>query len=430
MAGIYVHIPFCKSRCAYCDFYSTTRAELVEAYVVALCNEIALRRNEQLSEGVASEVAIQTVYFGGGTPSTLKRSQLSIILNCIYENYHVEPDAEVTLEMNPGDLDSLLSPSFFEGKTVSSNQASEEIGLRHVNRVSLGIQTFDDELLKLIRRRHDSSTALRTVEQLQAAGVDNISIDLIYGLPGQTIEQWQHDLKVAFSLGIQHLSAYALSYEPGTLLSRWRDEKRVHEADEELSVAMYSELCCRAREEGFEHYEISNFALPGYHSRHNSSYWQGTPYLGFGPSAHSYDGLRTRRANNPSLNEYIQYYSPLMHPSANATLANAPKGSTFNSQPLRNSPFNLESLTDSELFDEAVMCGLRTSQGIDLAMIEYRFGHDRLNSLLQAAGPHLAASRLILDRASSVQLSSSATHLRLAESAIMISDDIMSDLMS
>lgn len=425
MAGIYVHIPFCKSRCAYCDFYSTTRAEMVDAYVVALCNDIALRRNEQLSEGVASEVAIQTVYFGGGTPSTLKRSQLSTILNCIYENYHVEPDAEVTLEMNPGEFGSTSFPSLIEEATDSSSNASEEIGLRHVNRVSLGIQTFDDELLRLIRRRHDSGTALGTVLQLQAAGVDNISIDLIYGLPGQTLEQWQHDLKVAFSLGIQHLSAYALSYEPGTLISRWRDEGRVHEVDEELSVAMYSELCRRAREEGFEHYEISNFALPGYRSRHNSSYWQGTPYLGFGPSAHSYDGLRTRRANNPALDKYIQYYSSIIGPAANNLQSSKPS-----SQPFRNAPFALECLTDAELFDEAVMCGLRTSQGIDLTMLGHRFGRDRLNALLQAAGPHLDAGRLILDYASPSAPSPFATHLRLAESAIMISDDIMSDLMS
>lgn len=424
MAGIYVHIPFCKSRCAYCDFYSTTREELVEAYVVALCNEIALRRDEQLSEGIASEVTIQTVYFGGGTPSTLTCSQLSTILDCICNNYLVAPDAEVTLEMNPDDVaewttDNGLLCARPEGTPDTSRMENR------VNRVSLGIQTFQDDILRNIRRRHDSTTAIQAVKALQAAGIHNISIDLIYGLPGQTLELWRHDLHVAFTLGIQHISAYALSYEPGTLLSRWRDEGRVREADEGLSVAMYAELCRKASTEGFEHYEISNFALPDRCSRHNSSYWQGKPYLGFGPSAHSYDGLRTRRANNPELNKYIRYYSTSIN-----SLQDDPESLSLNPETQKRVPFSEETLTDNELFDEAVMCGLRTSRGIDLDILGRRFGRDRLDYLMRMAEPHLAANRLILERVPAVPSSSPGTHLRLAESAIMISDDIMSDLMS
>ena len=404
--GIYVHVPFCRSRCVYCDFFSTTREEMAATYVDALCREVIARRHE------LSHARVRTIYFGGGTPSLLSPTLLRQILNTIHQYYDVEADAEVTLEMNPDDWPLSNSPHRGED-SITSEDKNESIGFAalpttggaergSVNRVSLGIQSFDDALLRLVRRRHDSATAIRAIKALQAAGVDNISIDLIYGLPGQTMTQWARDLDTAFSLNIQHLSAYALSYEPGTLLTRWRDEGRIQEVSEELSVKMYERLCQRAREAGFEHYEISNFALPGRHSRHNSSYWQGLPYLGFGPGAHSYDGLRTRRANRPSLDDYLR--GPI--------------------------PYDLEVLTDDELYDEAIMCGLRTSRGIALHDIEHRFGPDRLLDLIHMAEPHLSAGRLILDHASLSASSSSASHLRLAESAIMISDDIMSDLMS
>ncbi len=404
--GIYVHVPFCRSRCVYCDFFSTTREEMAATYVDALCREVIARRHE------LSHARVRTIYFGGGTPSLLSPTLLRQILNTIHQYYDVEADAEVTLEMNPDDWPLSNFPHRGEA-SITSEDKNESIGLAalpttdgaergSVNRVSLGIQSFDDALLRLVRRRHDSATAIRAIKALQAVGVDNISIDLIYGLPGQTMTQWERDLDIAFSLDIQHLSAYALSYEPGTLLTRWRDEGRIQEVSEELSVKMYERLCQRAREAGFEHYEISNFALPGRHSRHNSSYWQGLPYLGFGPGAHSYDGLRTRRANRPSLDDYLR--GPI--------------------------PYDLEVLTDDELYDEAIMCGLRTSRGIALHDIEHRFGPDRLLDLMHMAEPHLSAGRLILDHASPSASSSSATHLRLAESAIMISDDIMSDLMS
>ncbi|MBP5770443.1 MAG: radical SAM family heme chaperone HemW [Bacteroidaceae bacterium] len=363
MAGIYVHIPFCRSRCAYCDFFSTTREGELPHYVEILCREMKERRDE------FADTRVRTIYIGGGTPSLLSATQLQRILDCISANYAVEEEAEVTVEMNPDDR-----------------------FLPHVNRISLGIQTFDDDLLRLIRRRHDSQTAVCAVKRLQEAGIRNISIDLIYGLPGQTMAQWEHDLDTAFSLGIQHLSAYALSYETGTLLTRWRDEGRVAETDEEISVAMYQRLCQRAREAGFEHYELSNFALPGFHSRHNSSYWTGEPYLGFGPGAHSYDGQRTRRVNEADLDAY------------------------FNN-PLKGS---FERLSTTELYDEAVMCGLRTRRGIDIKQLAVRFGDTQRAYLLHMAEPHLRTGRLVL----------TDNRLRLTEQAIMISDDIMSDLMA
>ncbi len=366
MAGLYIHIPFCRSRCAYCDFYSTTREAEMATYVEALCQEIAARRQE------IPHTRVRTIYIGGGTPSLLPTPLLRRILDCVWQHYEVEAEAEVTMEMNPDD--------------------SVEIAqLREVNRVSLGIQTFNDDLLRLIHRRHDSATAIRAVHTLQEAGISNISIDLIYGLPGQTMALWENDLDIAFSLGVQHLSAYALSYEQGTELTRWRNEGRVHEVPEELSVAMYERLCQRAREAGFEHYEISNFALPGFHSRHNSSYWTGAPYLGFGPGAHSYDGDRTRRANLPSLDLYLKEGKP-----------------------------EVEVLTEEALYDEAVMCGLRTARGVDLNRIADRFGQSRLNYLLRMAALHLQNGNLARD----------GQHLHLTTKSLMISDDIMSDLMA
>ncbi len=386
MAGLYIHIPFCRSRCAYCDFFSTTREAEQAAFVDALCREMEHRKDEIM------DARVRTIYLGGGTPSLLTSAQLAQIMDAIHGLFTVEADAEVTLEMNPDDV---LRSSVPDIPAAS--------GAPTFNRVSLGIQTFDDALLRLICRRHDAATAIHAVQTLQHRGVGNISIDLIYGLPGQTMAQWEHDLDTAFSLGVQHLSAYALSYEPGTRLTRWRDEGRIREVPEELSVAMYERLCQRAQREGFEHYEISNFALPGYLSRHNSSYWTGAPYWGFGPGAHSYDGLRTRRANHSLLNPYLAYW-------AGATAW----------QETGEKPFTLESLTDDDLYDEAVMCGLRTAAGIDLERLRARMGDERLRYLLSMAMPHLAAARLVRN----------GNHLCLARQSLMTSDDIMSDLMA
>lgn len=389
MAGIYVHIPFCKSRCIYCDFYSTTSERLIPSYVAALCREIALRRSERLlDEGVETEASrahIRTIYIGGGTPSLLDAPQLRAVLSTIRDSYDVAADAEVTLEMNPEDV---------------TLQVANDVASAGFNRVSLGLQTFDDDLLRLLRRRHDAQTAIDAVRRLQDSGCTNVSIDLIYGLPGQTLATWEHDLDRAFGLDVQHLSAYALSYEDGTPLTRQRDAGLLREADDEVSVEMYRRLCSRADAEGFDHYEISNFARPGFASRHNSSYWTGASYLGFGPGAHSYDGDRLRRANVSSLGRYI-------------TADGA-------------APFTTENLNDAELYDEAVMCGLRTSRGIDVEEIGRRFGSSRREYLLRMAGPHLRAGRMTLCS----DTDDSRSRLRLTASALMTSDDIMSDLMA
>ncbi|MBQ9286722.1 MAG: coproporphyrinogen III oxidase family protein [Bacteroidaceae bacterium] len=441
MAGIYVHIPFCQSRCAYCDFFSTTRVAERDAYVHALCREIEARRDEQTGEGKASETSIGTIYFGGGTPSTLSSEQIGRILDCICSNYHVDPDAEVTLEMNPDDCsfstppltspawagacrgseDSLSSGGHEGGSLPAVFHPEGGAGRRAVNRVSLGIQTFDDDLLRLIRRRHDARGAVEAVRRLQGLGINNISIDLIYGLPGQTLEQWQRDLDIAFSLGIQHLSAYSLSYEHGTALSRWREEGRISEAPDDLSVAMYERLCQQAREAGFEHYEISNFALAGFRSRHNSSYWCGSPYLGCGPGAHSFDGQRIRRANSPDLDLYLRLWSGASEASQMPCQSVAPgKAGRSGCSGGTDQSVTVEILSDAELYDEAVMCGLRTSLGVSLDDISQRFGRESLDYLLRMARPHIQASRLV----------AADGRLRLSEKALMISDDIMSDLMA
>lgn len=406
MAGIYIHIPFCRSRCAYCDFFSTTREADIERYVNALCREIEGRRNE------LSSTRIRTIYLGGGTPSLLTSHQLRQILDTFYDHYTVDADAEVTMEMNPDDVGEWIMDN---GPLSSKKRLThQEWEMRdQVNRVSLGIQTFQDDILRIIRRRHDSATAIQAVKTLQAAGFDNISIDLIYGLPGQTMAHWERDLGTAFSLDIQHLSAYALSYEPGTPLTRQRDAGHIHETPEEMSVAMFERLCQYAHDAGFEHYEISNFALPHRHSRHNSSYWTGDPYLGFGPAAHSYDGDRIRRANRPDLDAYIAYWLSSSQPNAVTC-------------PDRYDIATAEHLSPTDIIDEAIMCGLRTAAGIDLSAFSRRFGQQRLYTLLRAASSHIAAHRLLL----LPENVSPHTHLRIAEPSWMVADDIMSDLMT
>ncbi|MBQ7443545.1 MAG: radical SAM family heme chaperone HemW [Bacteroidaceae bacterium] len=386
MLHCYVHVPFCRSRCIYCDFFSTTREELTAAYTTALCAEIEARRRERVgTDGddgrEACNLTATTLYLGGGTPSLLTARQRDAIVGSVAANYTLSADAELTLEANPDDIAHCGT-------------------LRPFNRVSLGVQTFDDTLLRFLRRRHDAATAIASVGRLRRDGIHNISIDLIYGLPGQTMATWQHDLDTAFHLGVQHLSAYALSYEQGTPLGRLRAAGQLREVADETVAAMYDVLCCRARSEGYDHYEISNFALPGYASRHNSSYWTGEPYLGFGPGAHSFDGHRTRRANRCDLDAYIRAWATPATPHADTA--------------------DTERLTDDELYDEAVMCGLRTAVGVNLDAIEARWGSARRSYLMHMARRHLDAGRLLLDGAT----------LRLSRAAIIVSDDVMSDLMA
>ena len=375
MAGVYVHIPFCKSRCIYCDFFSTTSLPLREKYVDALCQEIELR-----SRGLTREERhIETIYLGGGTPSQLSTEQLKRVFDTVQACFDVAKTAEITMEANPDDVNA----TYLQG-----------IKLLPLNRLSFGIQTFNDERLRFIRRRHTAQEAIDVVRNCQAAGFGNISIDLMFGFPGETLEEWQTDIDTALSLQVQHISAYSLMYEEGTALTRMLEAGEIEEIDEELSLQMYCTLVERLKKAGFEHYVISKFALPGRRSRHNSSYWHGIPYFGFGAGAHSYDG-DVRRWNADDLLIYIKGVE---------TGNLASEG---------------ETLSMEQKYDECVMVGLRTCEGVDLQHIESVFGHSLLSYLLKNAQPHLDSGKLCIEQ----------KRMHLTEKGIYTSNDIISDLM-
>ena len=308
MAGLYVHIPFCKKRCLYCDFFSTTFLERREEYVETLLKEIAARKHE------AGEIG--TIYLGGGTPSTMPAEDIQRILEAI----GTEHATEITMEINPGDA------------TQEYVQAIRKAG---INRLSIGIQSFQDRLLTLIGRRHTAQQALTAVRMAQEAGFDNLSIDLMYALPTQTMEEWKADIETAISLNVQHISSYGLMYEEGTMLTRQLEAGQIEAIDEETENAMYDYLCARLKAAGWVHYEVSNFALPGYEAQHNSNYWNGTPYVGVGAGAHSYIG-KERSWNADDLENYI------------------------------DGKYQRESeiLSETDLYNEGIMLGLRTSRGI------------------------------------------------------------------
>lgn len=328
MAGLYVHIPFCQSKCIYCDFYSMPdRLHRASEYVDALLIEAEARREEVKGE------PITTVYVGGGTPSLLSEmlmEKLVIGLGRIFDMSRVE---EFTIEVNPDDVH------------VDYIRFLRSIG---VNRVSMGVQSFRDEDLRLINRRHHAAQAISAVEAISAAGIENISIDLIYGIPGQSQEDWKKNVEKAISLRVKHISAYSLMYEHGTRLTAMRDKGLVEEVAEESVAAMYDILVKALHHAGYQHYEISNFCLPGYHSRHNSSYWNLTPYLGLGVAAHSYDGA-VRRYNPSHLQDYLQAMK-LHQPFAKA-----------------------EQCSESERYDEYVMLRLRTASGLGIEALKEMF---------------------------------------------------------
>ena len=369
---IYVHVPFCASRCIYCDFYSTLMNEDTKAlYVENVCKELTDRKT------YLPNTQIRTIYFGGGTPSQLHIAQIAQILQCIKTHYEVNDDAEITLEANPDDV------------TLDFATQLAQLG---VNRVSLGVQSFDDKILKMLNRRHSAQQAQMVVKQLNAAGIHNVSIDLIYGLPQQSLSSFANDLKKAFSLPIKHLSSYALSIEAHTLLAQKVQAGELVVADEEVCVKEYELLMTQAKQNGFTHYEISNFALPGYESKHNSGYWDGTPYLGVGPGAHSYDG-KDRRFNTPNLKAYVTNNGCAAH--------------------------QIEHLSESERFDELIFVSLRTSKGLSLKKIQSLYPTQWYDDLMYTAQKYIATGQLIHENET----------LRISPQSIMVSDDIMSDLM-
>ena len=370
--GLYIHVPFCEKRCVYCSFYSTVHGkEERDAFVRTLAKELAFRHNG---------APISTLYFGGGTPSQLDDEEMEAVFSAIHRHCVLSPHAEITFEANPDDI---------------SQQKVAHLQQLGVNRISLGVQSFDDTRLSFLNRRHTAQQALDAIDILRTKGIENISIDLIFGLPGQQLADWNKELAQAFELPITHLSAYSLMYEKGTPLYYARERGAVKECDEETSLSMFQMLCTTAQCAGFEQYEISNFARPGYRSRHNSSYWHGIPYLGLGPGAHSYDGKNCRRVNDYSLRRYME----------------AGRAKTF-----ADVPHTLEKLSADECYDELICTRLRTCEGLSLQEVPA----SRRSALLRMARPHIDGGRLELD---------ADNHLRLTASGIFVSDDVMSDLM-
>ena len=339
----------------------------------ALCRELRQRKDYLKGE------VVNTVYLGGGTPSLLQRAELEQLFGEIGKVYGLGTCEEITLEANPDDL---------------TEHYVQMLTTLPINRLSIGIQTFNDDSLKLLNRRHTAEEAISAVKRCQDAGFQNISIDLIYGLPGETTAQWENDLEQAVALGVQHISAYSLTYEEGTALWKLREKQQVQEVDEEQSLLFFKMLMDALKTAGFEHYEISNFCLPGYHSRHNSSYWKGISYLGCGASAHSYDGS-SRQWNVANLEQYLQGIAE--------------------GKPV----FEREVLDLTTRYNEIVMTGLRTAKGIDLQELKDKFGERLYRYLLEMARPCLQRAFL----------TQTENRLHFTESGLFISDSIISDLL-
>ena len=370
--GLYLHVPFCKSRCVYCGFFSTTAHELRQAYTDAVCHEITLRRCGHLS----------SVYLGGGTPSQLSHAQLRQIFDTIATAY---PDyasgstpIEITMECNPDDI---------------TEEFASFLSTLPVNRVSMGVQTFSDERLRFLHRRHQAHQAYSAVHLLRDNGIKNISIDLMFGFPDESIDSWEYDLDEALSLDVEHISAYSLMYEEGTPLYHLLEQGKIEDLDEETYIKMYDLLVKRLRAAGYEHYEISNFARPGMRSRHNSSYWNDVPYIGIGASAHSYNGHR-REWNVSDLEQYIASINQEVIPS------------------------KYEEIDPVTHYNDLVTTRLRTAEGIDLHQLREEMGDNYHDYLIDNAVTSLDTGLLKIENG----------HLHLTLKGIHVSDLVMSDL--
>ena len=394
MAGIYIHIPFCRSRCIYCGFYSTTSLELRQRYVDALCREMEIRSQRSEIRGQRTDSSaemIRTIYLGGGTPSQLTPDQLRqlfIYINKVYPlASHPSPltsDSEITIEVNPDDV------------TVEFAAVLQQLP---INRVSMGIQTFDDQRLRFLRRRHTARQTIEAVDRLRAANIRNLSIDLMYGFPGETLADWEADINAALALNVEHISAYCLTIEESTPLHRMLKQHNgacPQCVDEETERQMYYTLIDRLEAAGYEHYEISNFARPGFRSRHNSSYWNGTPYIGLGAAAHSYD-IRSRSWNVADIRQYIERME---------------RGERI---------FEEELLDDDTRYNDIVTVALRTKEGIQLNALSDKYR----NYCIKNARRYLDDGLLELSTAEGAE----SPTLHLTRRGLFVSDMVMSDLM-
>ncbi len=370
MAGIYIHIPFCKSKCGYCGFYSLPSTKLKDRFLEALKQEIVQRKDYLSPSPVccvanATPKAINTIYFGGGTPSLLDTNEIGDLLHLINTTYLVANEPEITLEANPDTL---------------SLEYLEDLRNLGINRLSIGIQSFFDNDLQYLGRKHNAEHARQCLDWAKQVGFENISIDLIYGLPTSNAEQWNRNLDIFFSYNLPHLSAYALTLEPNAILTKQIELGKAQPINEDDALRDYEILCSRAAENSYLHYEISNFCRRGMHSKHNASYWFGTPYLGLGPSAHSFDGA-SRQWNVSNVEDYCD---ALLSPDRNREAY----------PPVDKALKEKELLSPEQQYDEYVMLRLRTHWGIDLKWMKKNMGERFSTYCEQHAQPLIAQSRL------------------------------------
>jgi oxygen-independent coproporphyrinogen-3 oxidase len=338
MAGVYIHIPFCKKLCHYCDFYHVIHNEDYSLFLSALLTEAKIRKDYTGKE------SISTIYFGGGTPSVLSANELKIILDCLKKSFVVDPACEITIEINPDDV----TPGYFRS-----------LKKLDFNRISLGIQSWRNEDLKMLNRRHTAEQAEKALKEVFNSGFENVTVDLIYGIPGMGLNNWSANLEKSLSFDIKHLSAYHLTIEQGTVFGKMKEKGLFAEVDEEESIAEFNILIEKTASAGFIQYEISNFGKPGYFSAHNTNYWKQIPYLGLGPSAHSFNGY-SRQWNVRDLKKYIKCIND---------------GKIF---------YEKEELDTKTRFNEYIMISLRTMWGIDLEYVEKTFekeGFDYVNNI-------------------------------------------------
>lgn len=361
MAGIYIHIPFCKQACHYCDFHFSTSLKNKEAFLKALKKEILLRKNFLEDEqNTGKPLLINTIYFGGGTPSMLTITELMEIFETLYAQFNIHPQAEITLEANPDDL---------------TKEKTKELRHTPVNRLSIGIQSFFDEDLQLMNRAHTAMEALDIVARAQDNSFHNLSIDLIYGIPTLSNSKWEKNLRTAFDLDVKHISAYCLTVEPQTALAKFIETGKIKDVNEQQSSEQFEMMLKEMKANDFQQYEISNFCKDGFYSKHNSNYWLKENYIGLGPSAHSYNG-RIRQWNVSNNAVYIR------------EVDNLEKGST-------GRLFEKEVLSTNQRYNEYLMTSLRTIWGSDLKYIREQFGTDFFVHCQTEAKPYIALKQLI-----------------------------------
>ncbi|WP_282085643.1 radical SAM family heme chaperone HemW [Aquimarina algiphila] len=372
MSGIYIHIPFCKQACHYCDFHFSTSMKKKDEMITALCDEIRLRKSE-----IDPNENIETIYFGGGTPTVLSIEELTRIIEVIYKNYSVIQNPEITVEANPDDLTEEKI------KLLSSSD---------VNRLSIGIQSFFQEDLQLMNRAHNANEAKECLA-MASRYFENISIDLIYGIPNMSIDQWKQNIQVAMDFKAPHISCYALTVEPRTALKKLIQNGKIEPVSDELAQEHFEILVDTLENRGFVHYELSNFGKPGYFSKNNTAYWKGKNYLGIGPSAHSFNG----KQRSWNINNNIKYIKALQQ---------------------QQIPREVEDLSKTDRYNEYIMTGLRTIWGVSLQKIEHEFGEKHKEYLMKQAQKHIDKHLLFIDDDT----------LLITKKGKFLSDGIASDL--